>query len=359
MAVPIVADPPTADNLKDVEREAFIEVNTLLLSDLSAKIKTYPSMDLSDLLEQKLKTYPALRKVFRDSAVQSITSAFGTSENQTAIAPVDVRDAFRIPADAKVIRHLSAPVTAAVQTGSSDGGAAPDLSTMIGGLNRLVALSEIIWHLGSTAVLGLSSELVMKVGHDIDIDHVPTLDYIKQQAPRVPIPDIHGILQQSDSKRIFLFLSRVPGDPLDSKWKYLSQDQKISIREQLDAIVDDFRTIRPLPTPEAQAVLGGGSPRRCKDARRRVRVAKGPISNEKEFNQFLTWNPQQAETGSIAMARSYLEANHKVVLTHSDLHPRNIMVSITPQPIHPDSRDALSQEPSDTTVTRAIYQSLR
>jgi hypothetical protein len=58
----------------------------------------------------------------------------------------------------------------------------------------LVATSEVIWHLGSTAVLGLNPEIVMKIGNDIDIGHNHTLEYIKHHAPRVPIPDIHGVL---------------------------------------------------------------------------------------------------------------------------------------------------------------------
>lgn len=51
----------------------------------------------------------------------------------------------------------------------------------------------------------------MEVGYDIDIDHVHSLGYIKQQAPRIPILDIHGILQLSGSERIFLFMTQLPG----------------------------------------------------------------------------------------------------------------------------------------------------
>lgn len=60
-------------------------------------------------------------------------------------------------------------------------------------------------------MLGLNSELIMKVGHDIDINHIHTLDYVKQQALYAPIPEIYGVLQQPDSKRI-LFMSRLPGE---------------------------------------------------------------------------------------------------------------------------------------------------
>ncbi|KAJ6125621.1 hypothetical protein N7471_012938 [Penicillium samsonianum] len=153
-----------AYHLKEVEDKAFIQVNTLLLDVLNAKVKASPSRDMTDLLESKAKTYPMI----------------------------------------------------SYATGSV----------------ALVATSEVIWHLGSTAVLGLNPEIVMKAGNDIDIHHIHTLDYIKHHAPRVPIPDIHGILQHPESNRIFLLMSRAPGEQLDSTWKFLGEDAKASIREQ-------------------------------------------------------------------------------------------------------------------------------
>jgi hypothetical protein len=209
-------------------------------------------------------------------------------------------------------------------------GPCPDVPAIIGGLNRLLATSEVIWHLGSTAVLSLNPEIVMKIvmkiGHDIDIGHIHTLEYIKHHAPRVTIPDIHGVLQQPNSNRIFVLMSRAPGEPLDSKWKFLGESEKSSIREQLDTIVGYFRFLPAPVSDETQAVLGGGSPRRCKDARRQVRVAQGCISNEREFNEFLTSHPHRAQTGNNSMIKSYLEDDHKVFLAHGDFHPRKIIV---------------------------------
>ncbi|KAJ5839809.1 uncharacterized protein N7525_004997 [Penicillium rubens] len=65
-----------ARHLKDVEEEAFIQVNTLLLDHLNTQVKSCPPGDMTDLLEHKAKTYPALRKLFRDSSVQSATESW-------------------------------------------------------------------------------------------------------------------------------------------------------------------------------------------------------------------------------------------------------------------------------------------
>ncbi|RAK99616.1 aminoglycoside phosphotransferase family protein [Aspergillus ibericus CBS 121593] len=269
------------DKTLDAVEEAAAQVNKLLLNDLNAKVKAYPAMDLTQLLQFKLKTYPPLRQAFS-------------------------------------------------QSDSSFAGELPELSTTIIGLNDLISRSDVIWHLGSTAVLGLTPNLVMKVGNDIDVDHLETLEYIRQQNLRIPMPEIHGVLRQSGTARNFVFMSRVPGEPLDLMWKTLSPQQKASVKEQLNAIFTDLRSVPVAPSDEPNAVYGGGKPRRCKDTRRQIRMADAPIGNESEFNRFLSSDPRRTETGNIAMIRSYLGTDHKLVMTHGDLHPRNIMVAFTP-----------------------------
>ncbi|PLB53478.1 hypothetical protein P170DRAFT_348993, partial [Aspergillus steynii IBT 23096] len=153
----------------------------------------------------------------------------------------------------------------------------------------------------------------------------------------IPIPEIYGILQEKDSKRRFLFMSRAPGEPLDSRWDSLDKAQKPSVQMQLDSMMRDLRSIRLPPSMDGDAVLGNGKPRRCKDARTQMRVASEPVSDEHGFNRFLTFNPQRSETCTIGMIRSHLETDHKSMMTHGDLHPRNIMVALNPQADSPDS----------------------
>lgn len=315
------------DHLKGAEAKAFTRVNTLVLDDLIRRVKACPERDMIDLLEHKTKTYTALRKAFGESAVQSAMKNPGSFDDKIA---VDERHWFQVPTNATIIRPLSATASQVALEDSDESGPCSDLSAIIRGLNRLVMTSEIIWHLGSTAVLGLNTEIVMKSGNDIDISHIHTLDYIKHHAPRVPIPDIHGILKDPNSNRIFLLMSRAPGEPLDSKWKSMGEEEKASIREQLDTIVSDFRFLPAPASDETHAVLGGGNPRRCKDARRKMRDAQGPISNEHEFNEFLVSDPRRTRTSNIAMIESYLGDDHKILLTHGDFHPRNIIVVTRP-----------------------------
>lgn len=138
-------------HLKEVEEEAFTRVNTLVLDDLIRRVKACPERDMIDLLEHKTKTYTALRKAFGESAVQSAMKSPESFDDKIA---VDERHGFQVPTNATIIRPLSATASQAALGDSDESGPCSDLSAIIRGLNRLVMTSEIIWHLGSTAVHG-------------------------------------------------------------------------------------------------------------------------------------------------------------------------------------------------------------
>ncbi|PYH63730.1 uncharacterized protein BO88DRAFT_430108 [Aspergillus vadensis CBS 113365] len=276
--------------------EAAAKVNKLLLHEFNVRVSNNPSTNLEELIKFKLKTYPLLRQVFVDSAVKA-ESTKGT-DTQSGPPPA-VREKFLIPSDVVVIHPLSMAVTRAAHT--------------IRRLNDLILNSDILWHFGSTAVLGLTPNLALKLGTYIDVDHLAMLEDIRRQNLRVPIPDTHGVLQQTGTTRNFVFMSRVPGQPLDSLWKMLSPYQKA-----------DLRSLPFTPSNEPGAVYGGDTPRRCKDTRRETRVADTPISNEMEFNHFLSYNPRRTETSQIVMIRSYMTTGHELTseaLTGTDNLP--------------------------------------
>lgn len=108
--------------------------------------------------------------------------------------------------------------------------------------------------------------------------------------------------------------------------KHLARPRRNLSRSKLGSIFSSIRSLPPPPSDEPHAILGGGIPRRCKDARRDIQVAEHPIKNVAEFNQFLTSDPKRTETGWPKMIRSFLISDYKLVMTHGDLHPRNVMV---------------------------------
>jgi thiamine kinase-like enzyme len=64
-----------------------------------------------------------------------------------------------------------------------------------------------------------------------------------------------------------------------------------------------------------------------KDIRRDVRVNVAPIYSETQFNDFLLDSPtSRAAFGYKSWLRSILRVDHRIVFSHADFHPRNIMV---------------------------------
>jgi hypothetical protein len=119
-----------------------------------------------------------------------------------------------------------------------------------------------------------------------------------------------------------MFYSAIDGDPLSSVWALLSNTEKLQVQQQLQAI---FSALRGIALPSAPATLGFAG--KVKDCRRHIREATN-LSSEKEFNDFLLV-PLLPRISSqhCELLRSKMKDDHRIVFTHGDLHPRNIMVA--------------------------------
>jgi aminoglycoside phosphotransferase (APT) family kinase protein len=60
----------------------------------------------------------------------------------------------------------------------------------------------------------------------------------------------------------------------------------------------------------------------------RKRVSKPNISTEAQFNEFLLADPTpRVRNTYLTFLRRLLRDDHRLVMTHGDLHPRNVLVS--------------------------------
>ncbi|KAG7087761.1 hypothetical protein E1B28_013702 [Marasmius oreades] len=125
----------------------------------------------------------------------------------------------------------------------------------------------------------------------------------------------------------FLFMTRLPGQCLVDCWPQLDVKQKQTVRTLLDNMCQELRRF------ELPAGLGMGTvqePRRCKDCRRQLRISPGPIYTESQFNDFLVLSdvPRRVSEGYRKWVFSMLRTDHRIVFTHGDLHPGNIMIEV-------------------------------
>jgi aminoglycoside phosphotransferase (APT) family kinase protein len=172
---------------------------------------------------------------------------------------------------------------------------------------------------GGRFVLRLSS-IVVKIGRDLEHAEPDILRLIEERVPTIPVPKGFGALKSDNIS--MMFYSSIDGDPLSSVWALLSEAEKLQIQQQLQAI---FFALRGIAFPSAPATLGFAG--KVKDCRRHIREATD-LSSEEEFNDFLL-GPLLPRISSQYRdcIRSKMKDDHRIVFTHGDLHPRNIMVA--------------------------------
>ncbi|OBT57357.1 hypothetical protein VE04_02766 [Pseudogymnoascus sp. 24MN13] len=101
----------------------------------------------------------------------------------------------------------------------------------------------------------------------------------------------------------------------------MTPDQKHDIALQLRAIVDKMRSI-----PSDDNTFCSCSGGMVRDLRTYNIFTGGPFLDEESFNDFVMDIPKSTPKAIQDGLRARLRCNNRVVLTHGDLPPRNIML---------------------------------
>ncbi|KAG6165704.1 hypothetical protein E4U51_004153 [Claviceps purpurea] len=191
---------------------------------------------------------------------------------------------------------------------------------IIGLLDNSEVLYESAWA-ASVMVFRISENIVVKTGHEsFSITEHQTLTYLQEHMPEFPVPRPHGLLRLGF--RCFLFTSYISGMNLEDAWPELDCSQKQDMSRQIDAL---FAKLRSFPVPEHAClgdVAGGG----CRDLRRSQRVSTKPIKSVAEFEDFIFEGSNKATSLYVELLRGLLPRSNKIVFTHGDIRPANIMV---------------------------------
>jgi len=218
-------------------------------------------------------------------------------------------------------------------------------------LNSVIRSGEILLQLHHTFVIGIGPSHVVKITLSLDYDHIDNTQYLTTYVPKLPIPHCLGTL--CSGRRTYLFMSRAPGSTLESIWSELSTKQKISVQEQLNRIFQHLRAQSSVNS-ESHLCLGSFVSGVCKDVRSVQRVSSGKIRTEADFNDFLIHDPNKTVTPWVKMIRSFMKDDHRIVMTHGDLHPRNIMVTLEANESHTVHGDMLKTSEKDILVSSII-----
>ncbi|KAI5456808.1 hypothetical protein BGZ63DRAFT_366308 [Mariannaea sp. PMI_226] len=144
---------------------------------------------------------------------------------------------------------------------------------------------------------------------------------VLEQKTSIPAPRALDIVSQNSGNNDanYLLTSRVPGTTLAKCQDALSDQDYDTVSAQLKDCVSQMRDI-PKPVNHGMAIcntLGEA----CRDPRIRDWDPIGPFPDEASFSQHLRFSDEPGRRG------------HKIVFTHGDLNPRNIMVERIRYPV--------------------------
>lgn len=135
----------------------------------------------------------------------------------------------------------------------------------------------------------------------------------------LPVPMVHEVT--SSAGQTSILMDFVDGECLEEAWPSMTVEQKRSIAEQLRAIVSTMREAQP-----NQTTIGSfDGPAR--DCRQFGDYLGGPFEKEADFNKFvLDFLGRTPELIQSTISSALAENEHRTVLAHGDLSPRNIII---------------------------------
>ena len=153
-------------------------------------------------------------------------------------------------------------------------------------------------------------------------------NWVMSQNTSIPTPKVtdNWVMSQGDHEGIVMEF--VPGKPLKTVWPSLNHDQKFRLAQQFQGYVSELRSLTQPKNLSGRICSLNGGP--LFDPLLLGQFC-GPFNSEKELNEFclsrfdtLAWEP--STRAQIDALRDRLTANHRIMFTHSDLTPQNILV---------------------------------
>jgi aminoglycoside phosphotransferase (APT) family kinase protein len=131
-----------------------------------------------------------------------------------------------------------------------------------------------------------------------------------RQETSIPVPEALDVIPEGDN--CYLLITRAPGVPLWLCQELFSDTDCDEIVAQLQ---DYISQLRALPnTVNTDTPICNTLGEACRDHRIRSADPMGPFADEAAFSQCLRFSDEPSRRG------------HRIVFTHADLNPRNILV---------------------------------
>jgi Phosphotransferase enzyme family len=174
---------------------------------------------------------------------------------------------------------------------------------------------------------------VVRYGKHVRISEALTVQHVQKHSsaiPVAPVISVYSSKNMEDSSTINYIISEwIEGSVLEDVWSQLSTAEKGTVVSQLRGIVSAIRQV-PFDSP-AETYIGSVGRNPCGDP---LLGDLGPYANINEFNEALLELAKPYFRHSyIHIIRRLLTRNldYRIVFTHGDIAPRNIIVRQNPE----------------------------
>lgn len=171
-------------------------------------------------------------------------------------------------------------------------------------------------------VFRVDEKTVVKTGDDTRMAEAAAMSFVREKTG-LPVPKVLDAYVDAESSNVFIVMEYIDGRPLDEKWDSYSELQKRSIECQLEKYLKEMRQI-------SGTFVGSVDGSLCHDPLfDDAPTLSGPFESEAAFHEGLV--SVMKEKGYSAwtdMVIRFIEKipPHRIVFTHNDIAPRNILV---------------------------------
>ena len=171
-------------------------------------------------------------------------------------------------------------------------------------------------------VYRVDAKTVVKTGDDIRMAEAATMRFVRENT-MLPVPEVLDAYVDAESSHVCIVMEYIDGRPLDEEWDSYDELQKRSVESQLQEYLKEMRQISGI-------FVGSVDGSSCHDQLfDDVPTLSGPFESETAFHEGLI--SAMREKGSSTwtdMVIRFVEKlpPHKILFTHNDIAPRNILV---------------------------------
>jgi aminoglycoside phosphotransferase (APT) family kinase protein len=175
-------------------------------------------------------------------------------------------------------------------------------------------------------VFKVDATTIVKTGDSVRLTEATTMQFVREHTA-IPVPEIYNAYRDEKTGHVRIITEYVEGDCLEHVWDKLNPSEKDLIIQQLRNIFLELRELKG-------TFIGGIDNTACEDQLFTSDLGGyGPYDNEKDFNDGIVTALKRSQQGPwvdmVSEMILKLLQDHKVVLTHGDFAPRNVLVQGT------------------------------